>query len=248
MAPIRSLFRGRSREQVRSRVTRDEAFRVLRSNLLVALADLRNPIVVVTSALAGEGKTTTSGSLALSLAAAGQRTVLVDLDFRHPDAHNIVGGHNEAGAADALTGRIPLEDCLQFVEAPSPNGRGTNGLYFLAAGTGVVNPTELLAGPGTARMLDVLSGQADVVLVDTPPVLPVADTLVVGRYAAGALLVVQSGRTTTPVINRAKGALTHNQTRILGVVLNMMDPADRDFQYGYGGYGYGEISGEPAEE
>ena len=217
------------------RATRDEAFRVLRSNLLVAIDDLANPIVVVTSAQAGEGKTSTSVMLARSLALAGPRVVLVDLDLRRPDAHRLLGADNVPGVSDVLRDRREIEECLQFL--PPPKGSpSASGLYFLPAGNAAPNPTELLGTPRAGRLLDALAQEADIVLLDSPPVLPVADTLVIGRLAAGAVLVVESRRTPVQMVNRAKAALIRNQTRILGVVLNQLRPGDDDagYEFGYG--------------
>jgi capsular exopolysaccharide synthesis family protein len=219
------------------RATRDEAFRVLRSNLLVAIDDLANPVVVITSALAGEGKTSTSVMLARSLAIAGPRVVLVDLDLRRPDAHRLLGADNVPGCADVLHDRRDISECLQFL-APPKGSPSASGLYFLPAGTPAANPAELLGTPRTARLLDALAKEADIVLLDSPPVLPVADTLVIGRLAAGAVLVVESRRTPVQVVNRAKSALTRNQTRILGVVLNQLRPGDDDASYEFG---YGDV-------
>jgi capsular exopolysaccharide synthesis family protein len=213
----------------------DEALRVLRSNLQVALSGLQNPIVLVTSSRAGEGKTSTCVPLAKSLAAGGQRVVLVDLDLRHPDAHRLLGTQNERGVSDVLKGRIAVEKALQFVQVTS-----NAGLYFMSTGSWEENPTELLGRGHTLSLLESLAAQADVVLIDTPPVLPVADTLVVGRLAAGALLVVEARKTPLPAVQRAKNALTRNQTRILGVVLNRVRTRDAPFLgYAYG-YGYGD--------
>lgn len=213
---------------------------MLRSNLMVAISELDNPVVVVTSAYAKEGKTSTCVNLAESLVAAGPRVVLVDLDLRNPDSHRLLGAHNESGVSDVLLERKPLQDCLQYVElAPDDAGRPT-GMYFLSTGPQVANPTELLSTPRTGRLLEALAQQADIVLLDTPPVLPVADTLVIGRLAAGAVLVVEARRTPLPSAKRAKDALTRNQTRLLGVVLNKFQ--SRFVTYGYGddyGYGYG---------
>lgn len=211
---------------------REEAFRVLRSNLLVAISDLANPVVIVTSAAQGEGKTSTCVGLARSLALAGPRVVLVDLDLRQPTAHRHVGADNVPGAAEVLLDRRPLEDCLQYL-SPPVDAPAANGLYFLPAGSGATDPTELLSSPRTSRLLEGLSSQADIVLVDTPPVLPVADTLVIGRLAAGAVLVVEARGTPVQLVNRAKSALTRNQTRILGVVLNKFN-LDDDASYGFG--------------
>ncbi|CAN5753107.1 CpsD/CapB family tyrosine-protein kinase [soil metagenome] len=201
---------------------------------MVSLAELENPAVVVTSAHAGEGKTATCARLAQALARSGQRVVLVDLDLRHPDVHRWIGAANDFGVSDVLLNERTLDSCLQFVEAP---GRGAKrGIYFLSAGKPVHEPTELL---GTARLKKLLEGlgeQADVVLLDTPPVLPVADTLVIGRMAGGVIIVAESRRTPAGAVLKVKDALVANRARPLGVVLNKLQA--RDVLYGYG-YGYG---------
>ena len=220
-----------------SDVQRHEAFRVLRSNLLVALSDLDNPTVIVTSALPNEGKTVTCANLAVSLAAAGLRVTAVDVDLRHPNLHSWVGGHNDTGLSDVLLDRVRAEDALQFV----PIRSGGRGLYLLSTGPAVNDATELIGSPRTAKLLHTLANQSDILLLDTPPVLPVADTLVIGRMAAGAILVVESRSTSWVAAKQAKDALTRNQTRLLGVVLNRVQQRDLDASpYGYGyGYGYG---------
>ncbi len=120
------------------------------------------------------------------------------------------------------------------------------GLYFLSAGSPVSSPTELLATARMGRVLNGLAAQADIVLLDAPPILPVADTLVIGRMVAGAVLVVEARRTPVEAVRQSKDALTRNQTRILGVVLNKMD--QREIGYGYG-YGYGgELEHDPPRE
>jgi capsular exopolysaccharide synthesis family protein len=216
-----------------------EAFRVLRSNLAVALSDLERSVVIVTSALAGEGKTATAVNLARSMAVAGQRVVLVDFDLRHPDAHRWFGAHNEYGLAEVLLDERPIDQALQFIEVSNGPARGSQGLYLLTTGRPVVNPTELLGSRRTASLLDALVSQADVVLIDTPPVLLVADTLVIGRMAAGAVLVAEARRTPVAAVQRAKDALIRNQTRLLGLVLNKFQ-MNKDVSLGYGyGYGYG---------
>lgn len=205
---------------------------MLRSNLLVALAELERPTVIVTSATGGEGKTTVCANLALALAGAGLRVVAVDVDLRHPSLHTWLGAHNEVGLSDVLLQRADLETALQFI--PS-EGRG-QGLYLLPSGRPVEDVTELLGSRRTARVLDSLASQADVLLLDTPPVLPVADTLVIGRMAAGAVLVVASRSTSLTSVERAKSVLTRNQTRILGVVLNKVQ--ERDLAGSAYGFGY----------
>ena len=223
----------------------EEAFRILRSNLDVALADIDRPTVIVTSANPNEGKTITCANLAMAFAAAGRRTVLVDLDLRHPNAHRLVGAHNEFGASDVLLGRLPVSEAIQFVELPTASARNRPGLYFLSTGAQVSNPTELLGSGRTARLLEGLAGQADLVLLDTPPVLPVADTLVIGRIASGAILVTEARATALVAVQKAKDLLIRNQTRLLGVALNKFRHHDAGYEYGYGyGYGYGTVSSD----
>ena len=217
-------------------ITRDEAFRVLRSNLRVAISDLDNPIVLVTSAVAGEGKTSTCVTLAESLADSGLQVVLVDLDLRDPDAHRSLGADIGPGVSEVLQGQAQIAEALQFIETEPDRG-----FYFLPTGAQVDNPAELLGSDRAHQLLVALAAQAQIVLIDAPPVLPVADTLIVGRYAAGVLLVVEARRTPSTAVNKAKDALTRNQTRILGVVINKLQSRDVgddygfDFQYGYHG-------------
>ncbi len=201
-----------------------EAFRVLRSNLAVTLPEVDDPIVVVTSALPREGKTSTCVSLAQSLAAAGSRVALVDLDLRDPSSHTMLGAHNNAGVSDVLLERKSVEDCLQYVEFGVTASARPTGMCFLSAGHSADTPTELLSTPRIRRLLERLAGVTDIVLIDAPPVLAVADTLVIGRLASGAILVVEARRTPVPAVKKAKDMLTRNQTRLLGVVLNKFKP------------------------
>jgi Mrp family chromosome partitioning ATPase len=164
------------------------------------------------------------------------RVVVVDLDFRHPDLHRRLGGHAEFGAAEVLLEQRPLSECLQRVELRKASS-ASGGLYLLSTGKPVIDPPEVLSSARTRKLTAALAAQADIVLLDSPPVLPVADTLVIGRVATGAILVVASRITIAGDANRAKDALARNQTRLLGTVVNMV--TDDDFGYGYG-YGYGD--------
>lgn len=219
-------------------ITRSEAFRVLRANLEVALVDLDPASVIVTSAHEGEGKTATCAQIARSFAEAGRRVVVVDLDMRHPDLHNWFDLDNVRGASDVLTERCRLNDALQHVELPTANGGPPRSLYVLTAGAPVATAAEILGASRTVRLLDALAEQADIVLIDTPPVLPVADTLVVARIVAGAVLVVDDD-TSVESARTAKDALVRNHARVLGVVLNRFQPRVGDGSV----YGYGEPVG-----
>lgn len=215
-------------------VSHDEAFRTLRSNVLVATSDLPNPSVIVTSAVPGEGKTSTCAALAESIAASGPMVVAVDLDLRRPDLHTRFGVENTRGVSDVLSGRATVADCLVRVGLTGDGAAvdateadrgypGRGALFVLPAGSPVSHPAELLGGPRTAQVLEALGEHADFVLIDTPPVLPVADALGIGRLVSGALLVVETGRVPLPAVQRAKAELTRNQIRVLGMVLNRFE-------------------------
>ena len=209
---------------------RTEAFRVLRSNLEVSLSELERHSIMITSPSADEGKTLTAVNLAASLASTGRRVVLVDLDLRHPDVHSHVDVHNETGATDVLLGRRSLSECLQFV-ATGPDDGTSRGFYVLPVGPIVANPAEMLATSRTARLVEGLGSNSDIVLIDAPPVLPVADALSLARLAGGVVVVVEAGRTTYPQMERTVQLLARNQARLLGMVLNR---AREGVGYGYG--------------
>src|SRR4051812_4609051 len=233
-----------------SAAAQTEAYRILRTNVMVALGAMSQPTVLVTSAHANEGKTSATANLAAALASAGHNVGLVDFDLRHPDLHRWFNGQHEVGVTDVLLGRRPLQECLQYREVDTGIADTTGGIYLLATGPSVERPTELLSTSATAQLLEELldykpdqpkaqSREMDMVLIDAPPVLPVADALVIGRQVAGALLVVEAGKTPIGAVQQAKNALTRNQTRLLGVIMNgRSSDLDSGFGYGYG-YGYG---------
>jgi Mrp family chromosome partitioning ATPase len=125
-----------------------------------------------------------------------------------------------------------LEDCLRYVEFAVPESPRPAGMFFLAAGPKAASSADLLSSPQAGRLLGRLATGADIVLIDSPPVLASADALAIGRLAAGAVLVVEAGQTTVPAVQRAKDALTRDQTRLLGVVLNRFEPAFAGSVYG----------------
>lgn len=211
---------------------------MLRSSLDVALNEIDHPIVMLTSSKADEGKTVVCAKLALSFMEAGRRVVAVDLDLRNPSAHRLFQTHNEYGVSDVLLGQRSLQDSLQHLQVRDTAGK-TRSLYFIGTGPAVQNPAELLGSGRTARTLDGLAKQADIVLIDTPPVLPVADALVIGRYASGAILVVESRETAFQLVEQSKDLLIRNQTRLLGVIMNKFEADAAEGPYSYYGYGYG---------
>ncbi|WP_330339898.1 polysaccharide biosynthesis tyrosine autokinase [Streptomyces sp. NBC_00557] len=211
---------------VRSR--RAEAFRKLRTNLQFSQVDDRPRIIVVTSSVPGEGKTNTAVNLALSLAEAGISTCLVDGDLRRPCVAAAFGLVQDAGLTTVLIGQARIEDVMQQAE-----GR----LSVLTSGALPPNPTELLASGRMEEVLRELADTYEVVIVDTAPLLPVADTVGLASLAQGALLVVRAGRTSRDQVRAAAASLDRVGVRVLGTVFSMAPAPKGDRYSAYGPYG-----------
>ncbi|BCW55728.1 chromosome partitioning protein [Arthrobacter sp. StoSoilB19] len=210
-----------------------EALRELRTNLSFLDVDQPPRIIVVTSSLQAEGKSTVTANLAVTMAAAGENVVVVDGDLRRPtlvDVFNLVPG---VGVTDVLTGTAQLADVLQ------PWGALPN-LSVLGSGRIPPNPSELLGSRAMKNMLNTLAKDA-VVLIDAPPLLPVTDAAVLSRAADGAILVIRTGRTTQEQLDQSLGNLQKVKGRVLGAVLNYVPIKGRD-AYSY----YGTYSSAPA--
>jgi capsular exopolysaccharide synthesis family protein len=218
--------------QLDSRSGRGEAFRALRTNL--RFVDVDNPprTVVVTSSVAGEGKSTTACNLAITLASAGVRVVLIEGDLRRPRVADYMGMEGAVGLTDVLIGRAALDEVLQ--------PWGSSALSILTSGALPPNPSELLGSIQMGELIDVLRSRADIVLIDAPPLLPVTDAAVLARTSDGSILVVRHGRTTREQVTRALDTVNAVSGRLLGTVLNMA-PAGGAHGHGYG-YGYGYTS------
>jgi capsular exopolysaccharide synthesis family protein len=222
------------------RSTRAEAFRTIRTNLQYVDVDNPPQVVAITSAIPGEGKTTTALNLAITLAQAGKKVALVETDLRRPKASAYLGVESELGLTDVLAGQTKLEDALL--------SWNRDLLTFLPAGHTPPNPSELLASHQFANVLASLREQFDHVVIDATPLLPVTDGAIVSKAADGALLVVRFGKTTRDQVLSAAEALHHVDARVLGCALNFVPTGRRGYGYrygykyggyGYGGYGYG---------
>ncbi|MBP1232536.1 capsular exopolysaccharide synthesis family protein [Arthrobacter sp. PvP102] len=205
-----------------------EALRELRTNLSFLDVDQPPRIIVVTSSMQAEGKSTVTANLAVTMAAAGENVVVVDGDLRRPtlvDVFNLVPG---AGVTDVLTGTAELEDVLQ------PWGALPN-LSVLGSGRIPPNPSELLGSKAMKNMLNALAENA-IVLIDAPPLLPVTDAAVLSRVADGAIVVIRTGRTTQEQLGQSLGNLEKVKGRILGAVLNYVPTKGTDAYSYYGTY------------
>jgi len=192
---------------------RAEAFRRLRTNVQFLDVSGRPKSIVVTSSVPGEGKSTTTVNLAIALADAGTRVALVDADLRRPSVARYLGIEGAAGLTTALIGRASLEDVLQ------PWGNGM--LNVLPSGQIPPNPSELLGSAAMSGITAQLLRTHDVVLFDTPPLLPVTDAAVLARSAGGALVVAASGRVHRHQLAESLSALEAVDARVLGIVMNM---------------------------
>jgi capsular exopolysaccharide synthesis family protein len=216
------------------RATRAEAFRTIRTNL--QYVDVDNPprVVAITSAIPNEGKSTTAINLAVTMAQAGKRVVLVETDLRKPKASSYLGVESELGLTDVLAGHTKLDDALL--------GWNRDLLTVLPSGHTPPNPSELLASQQFVQVLEQLKDEFDQVIVDATPLLPVTDGAIVSKAADGALLVVRFGKTTREQVATSMDALAQVDARLLGTVMNFVPTGRRGYGYKYGykyGYGYG---------
>lgn len=209
-----------------------EAYRALRTSVQFLGVDEPLHCLQVTSASAAEGKTTTVTNLAVVLARAEDRqVVVVDCDLRRPRLHEFLDLPAEIGFTSVLLGEVPLSAALQ----PFP---GEAGLSVLVSGPIPSDPSELLASRRTAEVLSSLRANGALVLIDTPPVLPVTDALVVSKWADATLLVTASGSTTRRQVQRALELLAQVEAPVVGSVLNKAPAGGTGYGYGYGDRAY----------
>jgi len=210
---------------------RAEALRQLRTNLQFVDVDRPVKTLVVTSAVPGEGKSSTACNLAVLFAETGQQVLLIDADLRRPRLADYFGLEGAVGLTTILAGRAKTEDVLQ---------RWGTGLWVLPSGFLPPNPSELLGSQHMAELLEEFRATFDMVILDCPPLLPVTDGAVAAARADGALLLVRSGKTTSTQVTAAANALRSVDARLLGCVVNMVR-SDHSDPYHY--YDYTERSG-----
>ncbi|MEV7175487.1 polysaccharide biosynthesis tyrosine autokinase [Kitasatospora sp. NPDC093679] len=210
---------------------RAEAFRLVRTNLQFAQVDRRPRVIMVTSPLPGEGKTNTAANLALSLCETGGRICLVDADLRNPCVAKTFGLVRDAGLTSVLIGQAAVDEVLQEW--------GDGNLRVLTSGPVPPNPAELLASDRMGLVLADLARDFDTVVVDSAPLLPVADTLGLAHAVDGAVFVVRAGRTPGERVQAAVDSLRSVGAPVLGGVLSMAKLQSEGYGYGYG---YGEAA------
>jgi non-specific protein-tyrosine kinase len=214
-----------------------EDYRSLRTNLRYSGIENPGGALLVTSANPGEGKTTTAANLAVALAQSGKRVILVDADLRRPGVHPMFGLSNDAGLSTLF-----LED------APPPEkvmqNTGVPGLRVLTSGEPPPNPAELLDSKRMSDLLLELRSEADMVVVDSPPLLVVADANILASRCSGAVLVVDSGKTRTDAGRKVIASLTRSKVKLLGIVLNRMSGRHGGYYNNYYYYSSGKGKGK----
>ncbi|MEU7740396.1 polysaccharide biosynthesis tyrosine autokinase [Nonomuraea sp. NPDC049158] len=219
------------------RSSRSEAFRSLRTNLQFIGVDRQPRSLVITSCLPNEGKSSTSSNLAIALAQAGWRVLLVDGDLRRPRIPTYLGIEGAVGLTDVLIGKARLDEVIQPWGEPR--------LFVLPSGRIPPNPSELLGSRGMRQVIDQVMDDYDIVIVDAPPLLPVTDAATLSAICDGVLLVARYGKTRQEHILRGIELLASINARIVGTVMNFV-PAKASRYDGYG-YGYGYETDTEAE-
>jgi capsular exopolysaccharide synthesis family protein len=210
-----------------------EGYRVLRTNVQFATMSIGKSgvVLLVTSAQPLEGKTTSLANLGVSLAQAGKRVLLVDSDLRRPCLHKHFNLSKEAGLTSLLLEHeADIERVIQKT--------AVDGLRVLTSGHVPANPAEVLSFAETGALLERLRGMADYVLLDSPPVLSVADASVLAQKADGVLMVVEGEHTRTEMFTRAVAALEGVKARVLGAILNNVGVRRSGYYYDYYYYYY----------
>ncbi len=205
-----------------------EAFRSLRTSLMLSTAGHPPRIMLFTSATPSEGKTTAATNLAAVLAQGDSRVLLIDADLRRPNVHHRFGLNGRLGLTTLLTGATTLEQTIQHVpEIPN--------LDVIASGPVPPLPTEMLASESMRSLLKRVAGLYTHVIIDSPPILSVTDGVILSREADAVVLVVRHGKSNKHVVRRARDLLLRSGASITGIVLNAIDVSSPEY-YGYYGY------------
>jgi capsular exopolysaccharide synthesis family protein len=189
-----------------------EAFRVLRTNLQFAAVDKELKVILVTSASPNEGKSTVVQYLAQTISQTGKKVIVLDADLINPTLHRRFGIPNQRGLSNLIVGDADITVFMRLKEYPN--------LSVITTGPIPPNSSELLGSVHMKRLMDLLREEYDVIIMDTPPILPVTDAVVASSLADGIILVVQAGKTRHGEVHRAQEVLEEAHANLLGVVVN----------------------------
>jgi capsular exopolysaccharide synthesis family protein len=208
-----------------------EAFRALRTSLLLSIAGGEPKVILLSSATPGEGKTTVSINLACVLTQRNVRVLLVDADLRRPTVHHRFGLNGKVGLTSVLTGALSLEEAIQKVpEMPL--------LDILVSGPVPPFPTEMLGSQTMHELLQKCRGIYTHIVMDSPPLLSVTDSVVLAREADAVIMIVRHGKSSKQALRRGRDLLLRSGSRVTGIVLNAVDLSSPEYYAYYGYYGY----------
>jgi capsular exopolysaccharide synthesis family protein len=208
-----------------------EAFRALRTSLLLSVAGGEPHVILLTSATPSEGKTTVSTNLACVLAQRGVRVLLIDADLRRPTVHHRLGLNGKVGLTSVLTGSVTLEEAIQRVpEVPT--------LDVLVSGPVPPFPTEMLGSETMRQLLERCRGLYTHIVLDSPPLLSVTDSVVLARDADAIVLILRHGKSSKHAVRRARDLLVRSGARVTGLAVNAVDLNSPEYYAYYGYYGY----------
>lgn len=205
-----------------------ESFRRLRTNLGFIVVEASPLVVVMTSSLANEGKSTTVANLAIAYAEVGDRVLLIDADLRKPSIADYLGVEGAAGLTTVLTGLASFDEVVQPYSTSHENS-----LDVLTSGEVPPNPSELLASRAMASLLELVRGRYDIILFDSAPLLPVTDAAILAHIATGAVIVANAGRVHRAQFGDAVASVEQVGARVLGVVLNGVPAKGSSSYHGY---------------
>jgi capsular exopolysaccharide synthesis family protein len=206
-----------------------EAYRALRTNIQFASPDKPVHTILTTSTSPDDGKSTTIANLAITFAAAGSPTVLIDADLRRPHLHSIFGLSNDAGLTSLIAEMARNREGIT-PELPLQNTQVAN-LQVLTSGPVPPNPAEILGSRRMAEILDILKLKVEYILIDTPPIIAVTDAAILSPRVDGVLLVVNAGKTRRDLAVKARDILQQINANILGVVLNNAEVDKSAYSY-----------------
>lgn len=204
-----------------------EQYKILRTNVLTANKIKSPKVLVVTSSLHSEGKTITSLNLAVTLAQSTNkpRILLIDADLRRGRMEQYLGVDQKEGLTEILSEKVKPSDVLFHIDLEN--------LAFIASGTVPENPVELLGSDTMKRFLSEMKSEFDYIIIDTPPIISVTDSGIVGAMSDGVLLVIQAGRTQRGIVKRATELLQQTHSKILGHVLTNIEYHLPEYIYRY---------------
>lgn len=188
-----------------------ESYKAIRTNLSFLLPATKSNVVAITSPNSGEGKSTTSANMAIAFAQLGERVLLIDADMRRASLHKKLRTENAEGLSNVLAGMATVEDCIKQIN---------DNLFFLPSGRIPPNPSELLGGAAFEKLVKKVSPVYSCVIIDTPPINVVSDTLVVAPQTDGIVLVVRQGQTLNDDVKRVIDSAKLANIKILGAVIN----------------------------